>query len=143
LLEEIDSGCPCGLASHARLRIDSLEPCQGLFHDVSHLVRAAIAKAMVRLDPGCDEREHVRTRWPDDPTAPLVLRAASQPATLAANPALGHTLVADLIATIGPTGAGERLLQAGLQLVFGSASAIYVSGLEAAADQVSFVREGP
>ena len=110
--------------------------------NVTGLARAVIAKAMVRLDPRCDEREHLRTRWPNDATAPLILRAASQPATLAANPALGHTLIADLIATIGPVGAGARLLQAGLQLVFDSASAIYVPGLEAAADQVSFVREG-
>jgi hypothetical protein len=50
--------------------------------------------------------------------------------------------VADLIATIGPVGAGARLLQSGLQLVFESASAIYVPGLEAAANQVSFVQEG-
>jgi hypothetical protein len=110
--------------------------------NVTALARAAISKAMVRLDPRCDERDHMRTRWPDDPTAPLILRAASQPATLAANPTLGHTLIADLIATIGPVGAGARLLQSGLQLVFDSASAIYVPGLEAAADQVSFVREG-
>ena len=104
--------------------------------NVTGLARAAIAKAMVRLDPRCDEREHLRTRWPNDSTAPLILRAASQPATLAANPALGHTLVADLIATIGPTGAGARLLQAGLQLVFDSAGAIYVPALEATADRL-------
>jgi hypothetical protein len=110
--------------------------------NVNALVRAAIAKAMVRLDPRCDEREHLRARWPNDPTPPLILRAASQPATLAANPALSHTVVADLIATIGPTGAGARLLQAGLQLVFDSAGAIYVPGLEAASHKVAFVREG-
>jgi hypothetical protein len=109
--------------------------------NLTSLARAAIAKAMARLDPRCDEREHLRTRWPDDPTAPLILRAASHPATLAANPALGHALVADLIATIGPTGAGARLLQAGLQLVFGSASSIYVPGLEATAE-AAFVQEG-
>jgi hypothetical protein len=110
--------------------------------NVNALVRATIAKAMVRIDPRYDEREHLRTRWPDDPTAPLVLRAASQPATLATNPALGHTLVANLIATIGPVGAGARLLQAGLQLVFDSAAEVFVPGLEATADKVSFVREG-
>jgi hypothetical protein len=110
--------------------------------NVNALVRATIAKAMVRIDPRYDEREHLRTRWPDDATAPLVLRAASQPATLAANPALGPPFIADLIATIGPTGASARLMQAGLQLVFGPAAAIYVPGLEATADNVSFVREG-
>jgi hypothetical protein len=110
--------------------------------NVNALVRATIAKAMVRLDPRCDEREHLRTRWPDDSTAPLVLRAASQPATLAANPTLGHTVIADLIATIGPVGAGARLLQAGLQLMFDSAGEVYVPGFEASADKVAFVREG-
>ena len=118
------------------------DPRALIANNVNALVRAAIAKAMVRLDPRCDERDHLRTRWPNDPTAPLILRAASQPATLAANPALGPTLVADLIATIGPIGAGARLLQSGLQLVFGSAGEIYVPGLEARADQVSFVQEG-
>jgi hypothetical protein len=110
--------------------------------NVNALVRATIAKAMARLDPRCNERDHLRARWPDDSTAPLTLRAASQPATLAANPALGHALIADLIATIGPVGAGARLLQSGLQLVFGSAGAIYVPGLEATAGQISFVQEG-
>jgi hypothetical protein len=110
--------------------------------NVNALARVAIAKALARLDPRCDARNHLRIRWPEDSTGPLILRAASEPATLASNPALGRTLIADLIATIGPTGAGARLLQAGLQLVFGSASAIYVPGLEANADKVAFVREG-
>ena len=110
--------------------------------NVNALARVAIANALARLDPRCDARHHLRIRWPDDSTGPLILRAASEPATLASNPALGRTLIADLIATIGPTGAGARLLQAGLQLVFGSASAIYVPGLEATADKVAFVREG-
>jgi hypothetical protein len=110
--------------------------------NVNALVRATIAKAMARLDPRCNEHDHLRARWPDDSTAPLILRAASPPPTLAANPALGHTVMADLIATIGPAGAGARLLQAGLQLVFDSAGEVYVPGLEATADKVSFVREG-
>jgi hypothetical protein len=110
--------------------------------NVTALARAAITKAMVPLDPRCDERQYLRTRWPDDSTAPLILRAASQPTTLAANPALGHTFVPDLIATIGPTGAGARLLQAGLQLVFDSAGQVYVPAIEARADKVAFVPEG-
>ena len=40
------------------------------------------------------------------------------------------TTHADLIGTIGPTGAGARLLQAGLQFVFDSAGEVYVTGLE-------------
>jgi hypothetical protein len=42
--------------------------------NVNALVRATIAKAMARLDPRCDEREHLRVRWPN---APVFLRAAS------------------------------------------------------------------
>jgi hypothetical protein len=37
LLEEIESGSPCSLAWHAGLRIDSLEPGQGLLHDIGQL----------------------------------------------------------------------------------------------------------
>ena len=44
---------------------------------VNALARADIAKAMVRLDPRCDEDEHLRVRWPNGPTAPPFLRAAS------------------------------------------------------------------
>jgi hypothetical protein len=58
-----------------------LRPDPGVLvtRNVTGLARAAIAKAMARLDPRC---EHLRTRWPNDLTAPLILRAASQPATL-------------------------------------------------------------
>ena len=48
LLEEIDSGSPCSPASHARLRIDSLEGGQGLLHDISQLIvgeRAILSSA--------------------------------------------------------------------------------------------------
>jgi HK97 family phage major capsid protein len=61
---------------------------------------------------------------------------------LATDTALGQSVVADLISTIGPIGAGARLLQAGLQLVFDRAATITVPGLEASADKVSFVAEG-
>ena len=88
----------------------------------------AIAKTIARLDPRGEERDILRSRWPNDPTAPLVLRAATNPTTLAANPPLGPSLVANLIATIGPTGAGARLLQAGLQVGCRSARSALTSG---------------
>ena len=44
---------------------------------VNALARADIAKAMVRLDPRCDEDDHLRVRWPNGPTAPPFLRTAS------------------------------------------------------------------
>src|SRR5262249_55667296 len=81
---------------------------------------------------------------PDDPIAPLLLRAASgPPATLAGNSALGTSIVADLISAIGPVGAGARLLEAGMQLIFGREAAIYVPGIEVTtAPATSFVAEG-
>ena len=129
----------CVMARPIPLRPD---PRALVASNVTTVVRVAIAKAMARLDSREDERDILRSRWPNDPTAPLVLRAATNPTTLAANPALSPSLVSDLIATIGPIGAGARLLQAGLQLVFDSAGEVYVPGLEASADKVSFVREG-
>ncbi|MFY9830968.1 MAG: hypothetical protein WAK69_20700 [Rhodoplanes sp.] len=102
----------------------------------------AIAKAVAGTERRSDDMAILKERFPDDPIAPLVLRAASQPAMLATDTALGRSVVADLIATIGPGGAGTRVLQSGLQLTFDSAGAIYVPGLEATADKVSFVREG-
>jgi hypothetical protein len=70
------------------------------------------------------------------------LRAAQHPNSRTTTTALGSTTVSDLVATIGPVGAGARLLQSGLRLVFDGEAAIYVPGLEASANVVSFVREG-
>ena len=55
---------------------------------------------------------------------------------------LGRSVVADLIATIGPGGAGARVLQSGLQLTFDSAGAIYVPGLEYSSKAGAPVRLG-
>jgi hypothetical protein len=118
------------------------DPAALVARNVTALSRAVIAKAAARIERRSDDATILRSRWPDDPTAPLILRAASQPATLADNPALARTLIADLIATIGPVGAGARLLQAGLQLVFDSAGEVYVPAFEVSADKVAFVREG-
>jgi hypothetical protein len=109
---------------------------------VTSLARAIIAKATGKVERREDIAAILRGRWPDDPIAPLVLRAASQPASLANTAALGRSIVADLIATIGPIGAGSRLLQSGLQFVFDSAATLCVPALEASAGEVSFVQEG-
>jgi hypothetical protein len=80
--------------------------------NVAGLARAIIAKATAKIERCSDASAILRTRWPDDPIASLVLRAASHPAMLATDIALGRSVVADLISTIGPVGAGARLLQA-------------------------------
>jgi hypothetical protein len=113
----------------------------GHIASVTSLARAIIAKASGKIERRDDIPTILRDRWPDDPTAPLVLRAASTPATLTNTTALGRSIVADLIATIGPVGAGAQLLQSGLRFVFDSAATIYVPALEASASEVSFVQE--
>jgi hypothetical protein len=110
--------------------------------NVTGLARAVIATATAKIERRSDASSVLRTLWPGDPIAPLVLRAASQPATLATDTALGQSVVADLVSTIGQVGAGARLLQGGLQLVFDQAATITVPALEASADTVAFIQEG-
>jgi hypothetical protein len=109
--------------------------------NVTSLARAVIVKATTKLDRGRTETTVLKHLFPDDAVVPLVLRAASQSATLTNTAALGRSIVSDLIATIGPVGAGAGLLQSSLQLVFDSAATIYVPALEASAGEVSFVQE--
>jgi hypothetical protein len=59
LLEEIDSGSPCILAWHARLRIDSFKPHQRLLHDISQLIggeRAILFERDKRADAQHERR---------------------------------------------------------------------------------------
>jgi hypothetical protein len=118
------------------------DPAALVARNVTALSRAVIAKAAAKIERRSDDATILRSRWPDDPIAPLVLRAASPPLTLATDTALAPSVIADLIATLGPIGAGARLLQAGLQLVFDSVSEVYVPAFEASADKVAFVPEG-
>jgi hypothetical protein len=112
--------------------------------NVKGFARAVIAKALGRLNQRSSEAAVLRSRWPDDSIAPLVMRAASEPpAELAGNTALGTSIVADLISAIGPVGAGARLLQAGLQLLFGREATIWVPGMQVTTGAAaSFVQEG-
>jgi Phage capsid family len=110
--------------------------------NVAAVTRVIIARGVAKLAGRSDEATILRSRFPDDPVAPLILRGAVTPTSLANTSALGTSIVADIIATIGSVGAGARLLQAGLQLVFNAAASILVPTLEARADQAAFVGEG-
>ena len=106
---------------------------------VAGVAHAVIAQSVAKLRPRTTEAAALRELFPDDLVASAVLKAASSPTTLAGDTALGRSIVADLLTVIGPVGAGARLLQAGLQFVFDSNATVYVPGLEARADHVSFV----
>src|SRR5262249_10810380 len=83
---------------------------------VGALARAIIAKAHARVENRRDEAGILRTLFPDDQPALLMLRAASSPTSTTSASALVRTVVADIIASIGAVGAGARLLQSGLLL---------------------------
>lgn len=108
--------------------------------NVTALARVCISKGIAKLNSRRDDAV-LKSKWADDPTAALILRAATAPTSLTGS-ALGASLVSDIVATIGPTSAGARLLQAGLQVTFGSYATIYVPALQAISTQASFVAEG-
>jgi hypothetical protein len=110
--------------------------------NVAAFVRVCIAGAIAKLEMRHDERAILKEHWPDDSIAPLILRAATSPATLTGTPALAATIMSDIVSTLGPASAGARLLQSGLQLSFDQYAAITVPALEAKATQASFVQEG-
>ena len=99
--------------------------------NVASLVRAVIALAIGKLENRGDEGRILKQKWPDDQIAPLILRAATAPATITNTPALAATIVADVIATIGPQSAGAKLLRSGLQLTFDRYATISVPSVQA------------
>ena len=123
------------LRSDPRFRIE---------RNVRNLSRVVIAKAVAGLDQRRDSRAVMFDRWTDDnPVAPLVLRAASEPPASLAGSAgvLGRSIVEDIIATIGQVGAGAQLLRSGLQFVFDTAATLYVPALQVTANLAVFVQE--
>jgi hypothetical protein len=109
--------------------------------NVAALARVCIAQAVAKLENRGDENRILKNRWPEDSIAPLILRAASSPATITNTPALAATIVADVIATLGPQSAGARLLQAGLQLTFDRFATVNVPALLAQSTLAAFVGE--
>ena len=96
------------------------------------------------LDPARPGAERTaRTLWPDDPVTGLLVKAATNPATLTTSgwaSQLAQTVVADFIQGLGPASAGAALLARGTQFQFGKA-AILVPGMLSAASEVGFVQE--
>jgi hypothetical protein len=76
---------------------------------VGALARAIIAKAHARLENHRDEARILRALFPDDQSGMLMLRAVTSPTSTTSAPALVHTVVVDIIESIGSVGAGARL----------------------------------
>ena len=55
---------------------------------------------------------------------------------------LAHSVVAEVLQSLGPTSAGSQLLRQGLALTFDGAAQIKVPGITASANYATFVGEG-
>jgi hypothetical protein len=108
-------------------------------HPMRAITRAAIAIAFGGLSRGTLPEQVMRSRWPDDRDAMLVLRAASSPATTVNTPALVQTVKA-FLAALRPVSASIDLLQRGVGLDFAGAAQITLPSLSAPV--VDFVGEG-
>jgi hypothetical protein len=107
---------------------------------LSSLSRAALASAWHALHPHTAPVEQARAAWPDDRVVPLILRAASSPATIADAAAL-RSVAVTFAAALTPLSAGAAILErAGLTLTFDHAGSISVPAI--AMPGAGFVGEG-
>jgi hypothetical protein len=112
---------------------------------LTSLARAIIARTMACLghQRGRDEPTILRSRFPDDHSAALMLRAVTSPFNTGAASALLRTVVADIIASIGQIGAGARLLQSCLVLSFDNGiGTVKIPGIAVSANKAAFIAEG-
>jgi hypothetical protein len=102
------------------------------------LVRACIATGLSALDRRTTPTDHARA-WGSDRTLDLVLRAATQPATLAGNPQLAQ-VGAEFLDVLTPASAGADLLNRAVKLNFAGAAQLNVPAI--AIPTGGFVAEG-
>src|SRR5215510_1088348 len=97
---------------------------------VRSLARAIIAFAITERERGSDPEKVLRSRFGDDQLAPLILRAATSPLTIANASGFAQVdLVDDILVLVGKVSAASQVLQAGLQLRFDGAASIAVPPL--------------
>jgi hypothetical protein len=107
-------------------------------------IRAAVATALAHLERSYPS-EVVKRRWPQDRDTALIVKASVDPASIAGSnwaDTLAGTVVANFIASMGPSSAGAALLSRGLQLQYDGAAAIVMPHIKAATGNTAFVGEG-
>ena len=116
----------------------------GRTRPADNLVRCAVA--ILRGQPGTGGPEAIlQTLYPDDQPSPLLLRAATTPATLTGSAwadALATPSVSDFIATMGPASASSALFRSGLQVSLAGHDAVTIPSLVTSANGAAFVAEG-
>jgi HK97 family phage major capsid protein len=109
----------------------------------SPVVRAVLASAKSVFEPDRNAYRVARAAWPGDrQTLDFVTRAASTPATTTGTgwaAEIAHTVVEDLLVSLGPASAGSELLRRGTVLTFDGAAKLSVPSLVAAATNAGFV----
>jgi len=92
----------------------------------SPVVRAVLASAKSVFEPDRNAYRVARAAWPGDrQTLDFVTRAASTPATTTGTgwaAEIAHTVVEDLLVSLGPASAGSELLRRGTVLTFDGAA---------------------
>jgi Phage capsid family len=110
---------------------------------ITSFARALIAFAIAAQRKHHDPQAVLKTRFGDDRLAPLILRAATTPLTVAGAPGLTQIdIIDDLMVLVGKISAAAQVMQAGLQLRWDGAAQISVPMLETNASKVGFVAEG-
>jgi hypothetical protein len=89
--------------------------------NIKSFVRALIAYAVAEKERGTARPETVlRARFEDDRLAPIILRAATSPLTIAGAPGLTQVdLIDDILVLVGKISAAVQILRSGLVLRFG------------------------
>lgn len=98
------------------------------------LYRACQLRVIRAKEPGA------ANRWPDDPVVDMVMRAASEPASLTNTPALAATLT-EFLADLTPQSAAAGLFLLATSLTFGNAATIALPRLSDL-PEADWVREG-
>jgi hypothetical protein len=112
---------------------------------VRGLVRSVVAEMISRDGHRLETPDIVAERlWPRDQHSQMVLKAASNPATVGTPGwagSLGGSMTADFIDVLGPSCASARLLQRGFRFHWDRSSQIRVPGLVSAPTNIRFVAE--
>jgi hypothetical protein len=110
----------------------------------STLIRLVGAQLLARVGRRPVD-EIIDELWPDDDATPILLKAATAPATTTTSgwaAELAQASVADFFVSMGPASASALLLSRGLQFTFGPTANIIVPGILSAAANVGFVEPG-
>src|SRR5215207_1408709 len=93
----------------------------GRLNPRDNFYRCAVAMLRYRAEPRTSAEQHLTRMFPNDTVSPVLLRAATSPATISTSAWAGSLAlgaVADVVTNLGPVSAASQLFRAGLQVRF-------------------------